>query len=115
MKRTPGTSKDASDKLLRRIKRRTRKHYSAEEKIRIVLAVLQKSGGVVEFAPEHEDLTAREGGRHRPRAAAFCRAGVLSHAASQGAASDAEINRLPQWLGRVSGPCRGRRDHARGS
>ena len=36
-----GTSKDAADKLVRGIKRKTRKHYSAEEKIRIVLAGLR--------------------------------------------------------------------------
>ncbi|MFC6689430.1 transposase, partial [Jhaorihella thermophila] len=36
-----GTSKDAADKLVRGIKRKTRKQYSAEEKIRIVLAGLR--------------------------------------------------------------------------
>jgi transposase len=41
MNMTPGTSKDAADKLVRGIKRKTRKHYSAEEKIRIVLAGLR--------------------------------------------------------------------------
>jgi hypothetical protein len=41
MNMTPGTSKDAADKLVRGIKRKTRKHYSAEEKIRIVLASLR--------------------------------------------------------------------------
>jgi transposase len=41
MKQTPGTSKDAADKLVRGIKRKTRKHYSAEEKIRVVLAGLR--------------------------------------------------------------------------
>jgi transposase len=41
MKQTPGTSKDAADRLVRGIKRKTRKHYSAEEKIRIVLAGLR--------------------------------------------------------------------------
>ena len=41
MKKTSGTSKDAADKLVRGIKRKTRKHYSAEEKIRIVLAGLR--------------------------------------------------------------------------
>ena len=40
MNKTSGTSKDAADKLVRGIKRKTRKHYSAEEKIRIVLAGL---------------------------------------------------------------------------
>ncbi len=41
MNKTSGTSKDAADKLVRGIKRKTRKHYSAEEKIRIVLAGLR--------------------------------------------------------------------------
>ena len=40
MNMTPETSKDAADKLVRGIKRKTRKHYSAEEKIRIILASL---------------------------------------------------------------------------
>lgn len=35
------TSRDAADKLVRGIKRKTRKQYSAEEKIRIVLAGLR--------------------------------------------------------------------------
>ena len=35
------TSKDAADKLVKGIKRKTRKQYSAEEKIRIVLAGLR--------------------------------------------------------------------------
>ncbi|QEP30376.1 MULTISPECIES: IS3 family transposase [Paracoccaceae] len=38
MNKKSGTSKDAADKLVKGIKRKTRKHYSAEEKIRIVLA-----------------------------------------------------------------------------
>ena len=41
MNTTSGTTKDAADKLVRGIKRKTRKHYSAEEKIRIVLAGLR--------------------------------------------------------------------------
>ena len=41
MNKTSGTSKDAADKLVRGIKRKTRKHYSAEEKIRVVLAGLR--------------------------------------------------------------------------
>ena len=41
MNKTSGTSKDAADKLVRGIKRKTCKHYSAEEKIRIVLAGLR--------------------------------------------------------------------------
>jgi hypothetical protein len=39
--RETGTSKDVADNLVRGIKRKTRKQYSAEEKIRIVLAVLR--------------------------------------------------------------------------
>ena len=41
MNKKSGTSKDAADKLVRGIKRKTHKHYSAEEKIRIVLAGLR--------------------------------------------------------------------------
>ena len=41
MRQKSETSKDAADKLVRGIKRKTRKHYSAEEKIRIVLAGLR--------------------------------------------------------------------------
>jgi transposase len=41
MNKTPGTLEDAADKLVRGIKRKTRKRYSAEEKIRIVLAGLR--------------------------------------------------------------------------
>ncbi len=41
MNKKSGTSKDAADKLVRGIKRKTRKHRSAEEKIRIVLAGLR--------------------------------------------------------------------------
>ena len=41
MNQKSGTSKEAADKLVRGIKRKTRKHYSAEEKIRIVLAGLR--------------------------------------------------------------------------
>ena len=41
MNKKSRTSKDAADKLVRGIKRKTRKHYSAEEKIRIVLVGLR--------------------------------------------------------------------------
>lgn len=41
MNKKSGVSKDAADKLFRGIKRKTRKHYSAEENIRIVLAGLR--------------------------------------------------------------------------
>ena len=85
MNKKSGTSKDAADKLVRGIKRKTGKHYCAEEKIRIVLVGLrgeesiaaladrsprprsvwnripdQVRNDVVDFALEHEDLTPRE-------------------------------------------------------
>ena len=41
MNKTSGTSKDAADQLVKGIRRKTRKQYSAEEKIRIVLAGLR--------------------------------------------------------------------------
>lgn len=41
MNKKPTTSKQAADQLVRGIKRKTRKHYSAEEKIRVVLAGLR--------------------------------------------------------------------------
>lgn len=40
MMKKPETSKDAADKLVKSIRRKTRQTYSAEEKIRIVLAGL---------------------------------------------------------------------------
>ena len=41
MNKKSETSKDAAERLVRGIKRKTRKHYSAEEKIRIVLTGLR--------------------------------------------------------------------------
>lgn len=41
MNKTSGTSKDAADKFVKNIRRKTRQTYSAEEKIRIVLAGLR--------------------------------------------------------------------------
>jgi transposase len=46
MKQTAGTSKDTAYKLVRCIKRKTRKNYSAEEKIRIVLAGLRSEESI---------------------------------------------------------------------
>ena len=45
MNRTSGTSKDAADKLVRGIKRKTRKQYSAEEKISVRLQSFSDSLG----------------------------------------------------------------------
>jgi transposase len=41
MNKKSGTSKDAADKLVKNIRRKTRQTYSSEEKIRIVLAGLR--------------------------------------------------------------------------
>ncbi len=41
MNKKSGTSKDTADKLVRGIKRKIRKHYSAKEKVRIALAGLR--------------------------------------------------------------------------
>ena len=49
MRQKSGTSKDAADKLVRGIKRKTRKHYSAEEKIRIVLEGLRGEASIAEL------------------------------------------------------------------
>jgi len=38
MNKKSGTSKDAADKLVKGIRSKTRKHYSAEEKIRTAMA-----------------------------------------------------------------------------
>ena len=57
MTKKPTTSKDAADKVVKNIRRKTRQTYSSEEKIRIVLAglrgeesiaVLCRRGGVAE-------------------------------------------------------------------
>ena len=41
MMKKPKTSKDAADKVVKNIRRKTRQTYSSEEKIRIVLAGLR--------------------------------------------------------------------------
>ena len=41
MTKKPPTSKDAAEKVVKNIRRKTRQTYSAEEKIRIVLAGLR--------------------------------------------------------------------------
>ncbi len=41
MNKKPGTSKDAADKPVKNIRRKSRQTYSAEEKIRLVLAGLR--------------------------------------------------------------------------
>ena len=49
MNKKSGTSKDAADKLVKGIRRKTRKQYSAEEKIRIVLDGLKGEDSIAEL------------------------------------------------------------------
>jgi len=62
MTKKPQTSKDAAEKVVKNIRRKTRQTYSAEEKIRIVLAglrgeesisVLCRREGVAETEKHH--------------------------------------------------------------
>mgnify|MGYP000383256355 CR=1 FL=1 len=46
MDKKSGTSKGATDKLVRGIRRKTRKHHSAEEENRIVMAGLHGDEGI---------------------------------------------------------------------
>lgn len=57
MDKKPGTSKDGADKQVRGIKRKTRKHYSAEEKIRVVLDGLRLS--IVHPGPDRSGAASR--------------------------------------------------------
>jgi len=51
MNKKSGTSKGAADKLVKGIRRKTRKQYSAEEKIRIVLAGLRGEESIAQQQP----------------------------------------------------------------
>ena len=55
MNKKSGTSKDAADKLVRGIKPKTREHYSADEKFRIVLAGLRGEESVAALC-RHEGI-----------------------------------------------------------
>ena len=55
MNKRSGRSKDAADRLVRGIKRKTRKHYSAEEKIRVVLAGLRGEESIAALC-RHEGI-----------------------------------------------------------
>ena len=62
MNQKSGSSKASADKLVKNIRRKTRQTYSAEEKIRIVLAGIpdDRHDDLIEFALEYEALTTRE-------------------------------------------------------
>ena len=49
MRQKPGTRKDPAEKVVKDIRRRTRKHHSAEEKIRIVLEGLRGEDSIAEL------------------------------------------------------------------
>ena len=49
MTKKPKTSKDAADKVVKNIRRKTRQTYSSEEKIRIVLDGLRGESSIAEL------------------------------------------------------------------
>ncbi len=49
MRQKPGTSKSSAERIVKDIRRRTRKHHSAEEKIRIVLEGLRGEESIAEL------------------------------------------------------------------
>ncbi len=49
MRRKPGTAKPTVDRVVREIRRKTRKRHSAEEKIRIVLEGLRGDDSIAEL------------------------------------------------------------------
>jgi transposase len=49
MRQTTGTRKSPGEKIVKDIKRATRKHYSSEEKIRIVLDGLRGEDSIAEL------------------------------------------------------------------
>ena len=54
MNKKTGALKDAADKLVRGIKRKLRKHYLAEEKIRIVLTGLRSEDSIAALCRREE-------------------------------------------------------------
>ena len=49
MRQKPGTAKPTAESMVKDIRRRTRKHHSAEEKIRIVLEGLRGEDSIAEL------------------------------------------------------------------
>lgn len=49
MRQTTGTRKSSGEKIVKEIKRVTRKHYSSNEKIRIALDGLSGEGSIAEL------------------------------------------------------------------
>jgi transposase len=49
MRQKPGPAKEPAEQVVKEIRRATRKHYSAEEKIRIVLEGLRGENSIAEL------------------------------------------------------------------
>ncbi len=59
MRQTTGTGRRSSEKIVKDIKRATRKQYSSEEKIRIVLDGATWRGQHCRAVPSRGDITGR--------------------------------------------------------
>ncbi len=60
MRQTSGTRKSPGEKIVKDIKRATRKHYSSEEKIRIVLDGLRGEDSIAELCRLQRDISSRQ-------------------------------------------------------
>ena len=58
MRQKPGTRRSASEKIVKDIQRATRKQYSAEEKIRIVLDGLRGEDSIADYVAVSENAGA---------------------------------------------------------
>ncbi len=65
MMKKPKTSKDAADKVVKNIRRKTRQTYSSEEKIRIVLAGLRGEESISVPCPQTDGHRTRFNTLHR--------------------------------------------------
>ena len=59
MRQTTGTTKSPGEKIVKDIKRATRKHYSSEEKIRIVLDGLRGEDKLKQPQPQEGEAETR--------------------------------------------------------
>jgi len=66
MRQKPGTSKSSVERIVKDIRRRTRKHHSAEEKIRIVLEGLRGEESIAGLCRREGVVTSLYVRRQRP-------------------------------------------------